>query len=137
MPNENQSEDSLSASTLRTRRRTYPKERPTEVTRPKKVTKESNKPKGSLVEEESLREHARRELLNSTENLTMSTLMATGVLGIPTPGSRQAPDFDSRNPEELQEFLEEFKELAKRCRLTTREKAKVVVKYVDRETRKF
>jgi len=37
----------------------------------------------------------------------------------------------------LQEFLEEFEELAKRCRLTTREKAKVVVKYVDRETRKF
>jgi len=37
----------------------------------------------------------------------------------------------------LQEFLEEFEELAKRCRLTTREKAKVVVKYVNRETRKF
>jgi len=37
----------------------------------------------------------------------------------------------------LQEFLEKFKELAKRCRLTTREKAKVVVKYVDKEIRKF
>jgi len=137
MPNENQSEDSLSASTLRTRRRTYPKERPTEVTRPKKAAKKSNKPKGSLVEEESLREHAQRELLNLTENLTMSISMATGVLGIPTPELRQALDFDSRNPEELQEFLEEFKKLAKRCRLTTREKAKMVVKYVDRETRKF
>jgi len=33
--------------------------------------------------------------------------------------------------------LEEFEELAKRCRLTTREKAKVMVKYVDRKTRKF
>ena len=53
------------------------------------------------------------------------------------PGSRQAPDFDSRNPEELQEFLEEFEELAKRCRLIMREKAKIVVKYVDRETRRF
>jgi len=53
------------------------------------------------------------------------------------PGSRQAPDFDSQNPEELQEFLEEFEELAKRCRLTTRDKAKIVVKYVDRETRRF
>jgi len=58
MSNKNQSEDSFSASTLRTRRRTYPKERPTEVTRPKKAAKESNKPKGSQVEEESLREHA-------------------------------------------------------------------------------
>jgi len=37
----------------------------------------------------------------------------------------------------LQEFLEEFEELAKRCRLTMREKAKIVVKYVDRETRRF
>jgi len=46
MPNKNQSEDSLSTSTLRTRRRTYPKERPAEVTRPKKAAKESNKPKG-------------------------------------------------------------------------------------------
>jgi len=58
MPNKNQSEDSLSASTLRTRRRTYPKERPAEVTRPKKAAKESNKPKGSQIQEESLREHA-------------------------------------------------------------------------------
>ena len=56
---------------------------------------------------------------------------------MPVPGSRQALDFDLRNPEELQEFLEEFEELAKRCRLTMREKAKIVVKYVDRETRRF
>ena len=46
MPNGNQSEDNLSASTLRTRKRTYPKERPAEVARLKKATKESNKPKG-------------------------------------------------------------------------------------------
>ena len=57
MPNESQSEDSLSTSTLRTRRRMYPKERPTDIIRPKKAAKESNKPKGSQVEEESLREH--------------------------------------------------------------------------------
>jgi len=43
---------------------------------------------------------------------------------MPTPRSRQASNFDSQNPEELQKFLEEFKELAKRCRLTTREKGK-------------
>jgi len=47
MPNGNQSEDSLSASTLRTRRRMYPKERPAEVARPTKAAKESNKPKGT------------------------------------------------------------------------------------------
>jgi len=64
-------------------------------------------------------------------------MSATGVWDMPVPGSRQALDFDLRNPEELQEFLEEFEELAKRCRLTMREKAKIVVKYVDRETRRF
>jgi len=58
MFNENQSEDSHSASTLRTRRRMYPKKRPTEVTRSKKAAKESNKPKESQVEKESLREYA-------------------------------------------------------------------------------
>ena len=94
MPNESQSEDSLSASTLRTRRRMYSKERPTDIIRPKKAAKESNKPKRSQVEEESLREHARRELLNPSENLTMSTSMATGVLGMLAPGSRRAPEFD-------------------------------------------
>jgi len=57
MPNGNQSEDSLSASTLRTGRRMYPKERPAEVARPTKAAKESNKPNGPQVEEKSLREH--------------------------------------------------------------------------------
>ena len=45
-PNRNQLEDSLSISTLRTKRRTYPKERLAEVTRSKKAAKKSNKPKG-------------------------------------------------------------------------------------------
>ena len=56
-PNRNQLEDNLSASTLRTRKRTYPKERPAKVIRSKKAAKKSNKPKGSQIEEESLREH--------------------------------------------------------------------------------
>jgi len=56
-------------------------------------------------------------------------------IGHASPGSKQAPEFDSRNPEELKEFLEE--ELAKRYRLTTKEKTKMVVKYVDKETKKF
>jgi len=55
--NENQLENSFSASTLRTRRRMYPKKRPTEVTRSKKAAKKSNKPKGSQIEEESLKEY--------------------------------------------------------------------------------
>jgi len=63
--------------------------------------------------------------------------MATGVLGMPALESRCAPDFDSRNPEELKEFLEEFEELAEKHGLTTKEKAKMVVKYVDKETKKF
>jgi len=57
--------------------------------------------------------------------------MATGVLGIP------APEFDLQNPEKLKKFLEEFKELAERHGLTTKEKVKIVVKYVDKEMKKF
>ena len=56
---------------------------------------------------------------------------------MPAPGSRCAPELDSRNPEELKEFLEEFEELAERYGLTTKEKAKMVVKYVDKEMKKF
>jgi len=37
----------------------------------------------------------------------------------------------------LKEFLEEFEELAKRHGFITKEKTKMVVKYVDKETRKF
>ena len=53
------------------------------------------------------------------------------------PESRCAPDFDSRNPEELKEFLEEFEKLAEKHGLTTKEKAKMVMKYVDKKTKKF
>jgi len=51
--------------------------------------------------------------------------------------SRRVPDFDSQNPKDLKEFLEKFKELVEKCGLTAKEKAKMVVKYVDRETKKF
>jgi len=56
---------------------------------------------------------------------------------MPAPGSRQAPEFDSRNPEELKESLKEFEELAEKHGLMTKEKTKIVVKYVDKETKKF
>jgi len=62
---------------------------------------------------------------------------STRVWDMPTPGLRQAPNFDLQNPKELQEFLKKFEKLAKRCKLMTKEKTKMVVKYVDRETRKF
>ena len=53
------------------------------------------------------------------------------------PESRRAPDFDSRNLEELKEFLEEFEKLAEKHGLTTKEKVKMVMKYVDKKTKKF
>ncbi|KXN91863.1 hypothetical protein AN958_11543 [Leucoagaricus sp. SymC.cos] len=56
---------------------------------------------------------------------------------MPTPGSRHAPDFNSKDPEELKEFLEKFEELAKSCCLIEKEKAKVVVKYVDKEMKAY
>ena len=115
----------------------YLKERPAEVTRPKKAAKNSNKPKEYQIEKESLREHTRRELLNPTVNLTMLMQTATGVLGIPALGSRRALDFDLRNPEELKELLKEFEELAEKSGLTMREKAKIVVKYADKEIKQF
>jgi len=146
MSNDNQSEDSLSASPLRTRRCIHLREKPqplADITRPKKAAKDSNKPKGPQIEEGSLREHAWKELLNYTESITnpkilpMSTSTTTGVLGMSVPRSRWAPDFDLCNPKDLKEFLEEFEELVERCRLMEREKAKMVVKYVDKETKKF
>jgi len=42
-----------------------------------------------------------------------------------------------RNPEKLKEFLEGFEELAKKHGLITKEKTKMVVKYVDKEMKKF
>jgi len=67
----------------------------------------------------------------------MSTSMVTEVLGMLVPGSKQALEFDSRNLERLKEFLEEFEELAERHRLTIEEKTKMVVKYMDKEMKKF
>jgi len=67
----------------------------------------------------------------------MSTSMVTEVLGMLAPESKQALEFDSRNLERLKEFLEEFEELAERHRLTIEEKTKMVVKYMDKEMKKF
>jgi len=54
----------------------------------------------------------------------MSMLMATEVLGMPAPGSRRAPDFDSRNLEELKEFLEEFEGVGRKIWIDNKRKGK-------------
>jgi hypothetical protein len=60
-----------------------------------------------------------------------------GVGGMPAPGTKRAPEFHRKDPEELKDFLEEYEELADRNGLTEKEKAKEIVKYADKETRAF
>jgi len=113
------------------------------VSQSKKAAKESTKPTNTLNNKETLQEHVQKKLFSQFESITnvetlpMSTSVTTEVLEMPAPGSRRALDFDSQNSEDLKEFLEEFEELAEKCGLTAKEKAKIVVKYVDRETKKF
>ncbi|KAF8809689.1 hypothetical protein BYT27DRAFT_7209974 [Phlegmacium glaucopus] len=59
--------------------------------------------------------------------------MAKRVHAMPEPGTKRAPEYDSRYPEELEDFLEDFEELAWKYELTSREKSKVIVKYADCE----
>jgi len=74
---------------------------PSKVSQSKKVAKESTKPTDTLNNEETLREYAWKELFSqfesttNAETLPMSTSVTTGVLGMPAPGSRRTPDFDS------------------------------------------
>ena len=51
--------------------------------------------------------------------------------------SQHAPDFSLKNPEGLCKYLEEFEELAEWNGLTTKQKAKLLVKYVDKEMHAF
>ncbi|KAF8639251.1 hypothetical protein AX17_001616 [Amanita inopinata Kibby_2008] len=60
-----------------------------------------------------------------------------GIVGMPAPGNPRAPHFDSKYPEELRDFLKEFDEYAEACGLTTQDKARVVVRYTDAETKRF
>ena len=113
------------------------------VSQSKKAAKESTKPTNTLNNKETLQEHVQKKLFSQFESITnvetlpMSTSVTTEVLEMPAPGSRRALDFDSQNSEDLKEFLEEFEELAEKCGLTAKKKAKMVVKYADRETKKF
>jgi len=58
-------------------------------------------------------------------------------LRISAPEFGRALNFDFWNSENLKEFFEEFEELADKCRLIKEEKVKTIVKYIDKETKKF
>ncbi|KIK34346.1 hypothetical protein CY34DRAFT_26874 [Suillus luteus UH-Slu-Lm8-n1] len=55
---------------------------------------------------------------------------------MPGPGSSKAPSF-SGETSELLEFLELFEDLASSCGLTDGDKCKMVVRYVNLETKRF
>ncbi|THV04530.1 hypothetical protein K435DRAFT_835349 [Dendrothele bispora CBS 962.96] len=55
---------------------------------------------------------------------------------MPTPGLLKAPSF-SGDTADLKEFFEDFEELTKECELGEEEKVRGVVKYADKEVRKF
>ncbi|THU86905.1 hypothetical protein K435DRAFT_618291, partial [Dendrothele bispora CBS 962.96] len=55
---------------------------------------------------------------------------------MPTPGSLKAPSF-SGDTADLKEFFEDFEELVKGCELSEEEKVRGVVKYAEKEVRKF
>ncbi|KAG2055737.1 hypothetical protein BDR06DRAFT_1044422 [Suillus hirtellus] len=55
---------------------------------------------------------------------------------MPGPGSSKAPSF-SGETSELLEFLELFEDLAASCRLTDVDKCKMIVRYVNLETKRF
>lgn len=55
---------------------------------------------------------------------------------MPGPGSSKAPSFKGETAD-LLEFLELFEDLATSCALTDTEKCKMVVRYVDQDTKRF
>jgi hypothetical protein len=55
---------------------------------------------------------------------------------MPGPGSSKAPSFNGETSE-LLEFLELFEDLASSCGLTDADKCKMVVRYVNLETKRF
>jgi hypothetical protein len=59
-----------------------------------------------------------------------------GISAMPGPGSSKAPSFNGETSE-LLEFLELFEDLASSCGLTDADKCKMVVRYVNLETKRF
>ncbi|KAG0701248.1 hypothetical protein DFH29DRAFT_1000436 [Suillus ampliporus] len=67
-----------------------------------------------------------------------TTISAThkGISAMPGPGSSKAPAFNGETLE-LLEFLELFEDLASSCALTDADKCKMIVQYVNLETKRF
>ena len=66
----------------------------------------------------------------------MSSASMKGINGMPAPTSNKAPTFNSETSE-LFKFFEYFEDLADACALTDTEKCKIVVRYVDKATKRF
>ncbi|KAF8812751.1 hypothetical protein BYT27DRAFT_7207581 [Phlegmacium glaucopus] len=58
-------------------------------------------------------------------------------MDLPAPGTKGAPDFNYRFPDELGDFLGEFEDLARQCKLTKQEMSRILGKYVDQAMRTF
>ena len=71
------------------------------------------------------------------EILHIIILAITRILEMSASRFRRALNFDFWNSEGFKEFFKEFKELADKCGLIKKEKAKTVVKYIDKEIKKF
>lgn len=61
---------------------------------------------------------------------------AKGINVMPAPTSMNAPMFNGETSE-LFEFVEFFEDLTNACLLTDAEKCKLIVRYVDRPTKRF
>jgi len=55
-----------------------------------------------------------------------------GVGAMPSMQSRLAPHFTSNVDQLIEDFLEEYEELADKCSLTSLQKVETVIQYVDR-----
>jgi len=61
---------------------------------------------------------------------------ATGVVGMPGAGSKKAPSF-SGCASELLDFFTQFEDLANSCRLTSAEQCRIVLRYIDSDTKQL
>ncbi|KIJ65376.1 hypothetical protein HYDPIDRAFT_167090 [Hydnomerulius pinastri MD-312] len=59
-----------------------------------------------------------------------------GINAMPAPTSNKVPSFDG-GTSELLEFFDYFEDLASACSLTDADKCKVIVRYVDKTTKRF
>ena len=62
-------------------------------------------------------------------------MSAYGVRAMPSMRSRLAPCFTGNINQPIEDFLEEYEELADKCSLTSQQKVETVIQYVDRSQR--